>query len=185
LLGGLVRADIIVSTAGLGRFLIERGMVDQALRERRRRPMLFLDGGLPADVEPDVHDLDGAFVYTLDDLEQVAHRGRQERAAVAAEAWEIVDREVERWRAGRNIEAVVPTLVALRKRFDLVREEILVSQPEIDAHEATRLLVNRLLHAPTRVLRDLAEQGAGKDTGEMLVRRLFALDKDDGMEGER
>jgi glutamyl-tRNA reductase len=65
-----------------------------------------------------------------------------------------------------------------------VREEILVSQPEIDAHEATRLLINRLLHAPTRVLRDLAEQGAGKDIGEMLVRRLFALDKDDGMEGE-
>jgi len=185
LLGGLVRADIIVSTLGLGRFLIERGMVDKALRERRRRPMLFLDGGLPADVEPDVHDLDGAFVYTLDDLEQVAQRGRQERAAVATEAWEIVDCEVERWRAGRNIEAVVPTLVALRKRFDLVREEILVSQPEIDAHEATRLLVNRLLHAPTRVLRDLAEQGAGKDIGEMLVRRLFALDKDDGMEGER
>ena len=185
LAGGLARADITVSAAGLGRFLIEKRMVDQALRERRRRPMLFLDGGLPADVEPDVHDLDGAFVYTLDDLEQVAQRGRQERAAVAAEAWEIVDYEVERWRAGRNIEVVVPTLVALRARFDLTREEILASQPEIDAHEATRLLVNRLLHAPTRALRNLAEQGAEKDSGEMLVRRLFALDKGDGTEGER
>jgi glutamyl-tRNA reductase len=182
---GLARADITVSTAGLGRFLIEKGMVAKALRERRHRPMLFLDGGLPADVEPDVHDLDGAFVYTLDDLEQVALRGRQEREAVAAEAWEIVDRDVERWRVSQNIEAVVPTLVALRARFELTREKILTSQPEIDAHEATRLLVNRLLHAPTRVLRDLAEQGAEKDTGEMLVRRLFALDKDDGMEDER
>jgi glutamyl-tRNA reductase len=185
LAGGLARADITVSAAGLGRFLVEKGMVDQALRERRRRPMLFLDGGLPADVEPDVHDLDGAFVYTLDDLEQVAQRGRQERVAVATEAWEIVDREVERWRAGRNIKAVVPTLVALRSKFDLAREEILASRPEIDAHEATRLLVNRLLHAPTRALRDLAEQGAEKDNGEMLVRRLFALDKDDGTEGEQ
>jgi len=185
LAGGLARADITVSAAGLGRFLVEKRMVDQALRERRRRPMLFLDGGLPADVEPDVHDLDGAFAYTVDDLEQVAQRGRQEREAVAAEAWEIVDREVERWRAGRNIEAVVPTLVALRARFDLAREEILASRPEIDAHEATRLLVNRLLHAPTRALRDLAEQDAEKDIGEMLVRRLFALDKDDETEGER
>ena len=79
----------------------------------------------------------------------------------------------------------VPTLVALRSKFDLAREEILASRPEIDAHEATRLLVNRLLHAPTRALRDLAEQGAKKDTGEMLVRRLFALDKDDSTEGEQ
>jgi glutamyl-tRNA reductase len=185
LAGGLARADITVSAAGLGRFLVGKGMVDQALRERRRRPMLFLDGGLPADVEPDVHDSDGAFVYTLDDLEQVAQRGRQEREAVAKEAWEIVDREVERWRAGHNVKAVVPTLVALRSKFDLAREEILASRPEIDAHEATRLLVNRLLHAPTRALRNLAEQGAEKDTGEMLVRRLFALDKDDGTEGEQ
>ena len=73
-------------------------MVSNALRKRRRRPMLFLDGGVPANVDPDVHDIDDAFVYSLDDLEQVALQGRQEREAVAAEAWKIVE-VAEKWLA--------------------------------------------------------------------------------------
>ena len=54
-------------------------------------------------------DIDDAFVYSLDDLEQVALQGRQEREAVAAEAWQIVDSEVEKWLAGRAVREVVPT----------------------------------------------------------------------------
>ena len=75
---GLVRSDIAVTAVSLGRYLVEPAMVSNALRKRRRRPMLFLDGGVPANVDPDVHDIDDAFVYSLDDLEQVALQGRQD-----------------------------------------------------------------------------------------------------------
>ena len=176
---GLVRADIAVTAAGLGRYLVERAMVSEALRERRRRPMLFLDGGVPADVDPDVHDIDDAFVYKLDDLEQVALRGRQEREVVATEAWRIVDAEVERWRADRAVREVVPTLVSLRERFDAARLQILTDRPGINADEATRLLVNRLLHAPTLALREMTGDRDSKVAAERLVARLFRLDLDD------
>lgn len=185
LANGLARADIVVTAAGLGRYLVDTKIVDNALRERRRQPMLFVDGGLPADVEPGIHELDGAFVYTLDDLEQVAQKGRMEREAVSTEAWQIIDQEVDRWRAGRKVNEVVPTLVALRSRFESVREEILAAQPNVDAKEATRLLVNRLLHDPTVALREWAERSEEKETGEMLVRQLFALNRDDGTENDK
>jgi len=181
---GLVRADVVVSAAGVGRYLIETPMVMEALRERRRRPVLLLDGGVPADVDPAVHDLDGAFVYTLNDLELVAQRGRREREAIAGEAWRIVDVEVERWRAGLEVRKVVPTLVALRERFEDVRNALLAEHPGIGTEEATRLLVNRLLHIPTMALRELTGDEGGKETAERLVARLFRLDQDYSGEDE-
>ena len=176
---GLVRADIAVTALGLGRYLVEPAMVSDALRERRRRPMLFLDGGVPADVDPDVHDIDDAFVYSLDDLERVALQGRQEREAVATEAWQIVDSEVEKWHAGRAVREFVPTLVSLRERFDAARFEILTDRPGIDANEATRLLVNRLLHTPTLALREMTGDRESKVAAQRLVNRLFRLDLED------
>jgi glutamyl-tRNA reductase len=173
---GLAKADIAVSAAGTGRFLVTAEMAARALRARRHRAMLFLDGGVPADIEPGVHDLDGAFVYSLDDLERVARQGLLEREAVAAEALEIVDAEVERWRNAQSVRDVVPTLVALRERFEAVRAGILTEHGSADAEEATRLLVNRLLDVPTRSLRKMA---AESDVSEELLRRLFGLDADD------
>jgi len=56
-------------------------------------------------------------------------------------------------------------------------------QPGLDAEAATRLLVNRLLHAPAGVLRGLATSDAGKAEVGVLARRLFRLDSDKGDEG--
>ncbi|MEC8202536.1 MAG: glutamyl-tRNA reductase, partial [Pseudomonadota bacterium] len=181
---GLVRADITVTAAGLGKYLVDKEAVDRALRSRRYRPMLFLDGGLPNDIEPEVHDLGDAFVYTLDDLEQVAQRGRMQREAVAREAWAIVDAEVACWTAGLAAREAAPAVVALRAHFENLRQDVLTEQPHVSADEATRLLINRLLHAPTVVLRELATQGDTKQTTDALVRRLFALDENDTTEKE-
>lgn len=181
---GLVRADVTVTAAGLGRYLVERPTVAKALRERRRRPMLFLDGGVPADIEPAVHGVEGAFVYTLSDLEKVAHRGLQEREAIAAEAWRIVDAEVECWRTGREMRMAVSTLVALRERFENIRKAVLNEHPGIDAEEATRLLVKRLLHAPTLALRELMGDDREEEIMERLVVQLFNLNRDNDGEDE-
>jgi len=180
----LTDADIVVTAAGTGPFLITVETMEQALRRRKRRPMLILDGGVPADVEPAVHELDGAFVYTLDDLEQVAREGRENREAAAAEAWKIVAAEAERWRRSRAERDAVPTLLSLRNRFEAIRDEILAADPNADADEATRRLVKRLLHRPSEALRELAaETGseAEKQAAARLVSRLFGLpDTGDG-----
>lgn len=174
----LADADIVVTAAGTGRFLITVEGMEQALRRRKRRPVLILDGGVPADVEPAVHDLDGAFVYTLDDLEQVAREGRANREAAAAEAWKIVEAEADGWRRSRAERDAVPTLVSLRNRFEAMRDEILAADPNADAAEATRRLVNRLLHRPSEALRELAAESgdeAEKQAAARMVARLFGL----------
>ena len=176
---GLTDADITISTASLGHYVIQKNMVNSALRSRRRRAMLFIDGGLPSDVEPQVHDLDGVFLYTLDDLEKVARQGRIQRESVADEAWEIIDDSVSNWIKNTDIESVLPTLLALRAQFEGIRKEVLKAHPEVDASEATRLLINRLLHTPTSALKELAIRRNGNLAGENLLRRLFELDNKD------
>jgi glutamyl-tRNA reductase len=184
----LVDADIVVTAAGTGRFLITCDAMTEALRRRRQRPVLIVDGGIPADVEPAVEELDDAYVYTLDDLERVAREGLATREVAAADAWKIVEAEVENWRRSRAERDAVPTLVALRKSFETMRQEILAADPQVDAAEATRRLVNRLLHSPSEALRALAAETGDeveKQAAARMIARLFGLaDNDGGNEGE-
>jgi glutamyl-tRNA reductase len=185
----LVDADIVVTATGTGRTMITVETMEQVLRRRKRRPVLILDSGIPADVDPAVHELDGAFVYTLDDLERVAREGRANREVAAAEAWKIVEAEAEGWRRSVAEREAVPTLISLRGSFEAMREEILAADPSADAAEATRRLVNRLLHRPSEALRKLAaETGdeAEKQAVARILARLFGLpDANGGNEDDK
>lgn len=183
---GLKEAEIIVAAAGTGQTLISAEAMERALVQRRRRPVLVIDAGIPSDVDPSVGDLEGAFLFTLEDLERVAMEGRSTRGVAAQEAWKIIDEEVVSW--GRNLAGrdAAPAIIALRSQFEAVREELLASDPGATAEEATRMLVNRLLHQPSSAMRQLAESddaSGGIDflSAEQLLRRLFGLGgRDDG-----
>ncbi|MCP4329157.1 MAG: glutamyl-tRNA reductase [Alphaproteobacteria bacterium] len=170
----LPSADIIITSLGAGSSLLTSEMMESALRKRRRRPMFLIDAAVPADVEPAVNRLDDLFLYDLDDLENVALAGRAYREAASRQAWAIVDDEVRAFIGRQQARQIAPALVALRQHFDEVRAEVL-SAGEDDAEEATRRLINRLLHDPSEVLRQLAADPGGSAEADRLVRRLFRL----------
>jgi glutamyl-tRNA reductase len=176
----LAGSDIVVTAVGLGRYILGAEAMAAALR-RRRQPVFMIDAALPADVEPSVGEMDIAFVYDLGDLERVALRGRVSREAAATAAWAMVDQAVAgfcRERAGR---AATPAVTALRRHFEAVRRRVLAENGGCDAEEATRRLVNRLLHQPCEALRRLAAEAGGagqaeRAAAERLLRTLFAFD---------
>jgi glutamyl-tRNA reductase len=158
-------------------------MMAQALRQRRRRPVFVIDAAIPPTVEPAVNDLDGGFLYTLDDLERAAVAGRNARGAAAAEAWVVLENELAAFERRQAERAAVPAVTALRSHFEAVRAALLRDEPGLDAEAATRLLVNRLLHAPSEVLRGLAASAGDASGAEAVARRLFRLDREEGDEG--
>jgi glutamyl-tRNA reductase len=180
----LAQADVVVAEAGAGRYLIPAPVMSAALQERRRRPVLLVDVGAPPDIDPAVQELDGAFLYALDDLEIVAMQGRASRDAAAQTAWKIVDTAVSNWGCQIEGRAAVPAIVALRSQFEAAREAVLSDHPDAGAEEATRLLINRLLHAPSRVMREVASDTALEisDPKSMMywVRRVFGVDPSNG-----
>jgi glutamyl-tRNA reductase len=173
----LARADVVLAALGAGRPVVDELLARAALRARRQRPILFIDAGVPRDVDPAVAKVEDAYLYDLDDLERLALEGRAGRVAAADQAWAIVETEVTAFRAGQAARQAVPALVALRQRFEAVRAEVLAAGG-LDAAEATRLLINRLLHDPSEALRRLAAESDDPAAAEALLRRLFAMNDD-------
>ena len=179
----LAEGDILIAATTGGSRMLSTGTMAAVLRQRRRRLVFVIDAAIPPTVEPAVNDLDGAFLYTLDDLERAATVGRAAREAAAAEAWAVLDDELVAYNRRQAERAAVPAVTALRTHFEAVRAALLRDQPGLDAEAATRLLVNRLLHAPSEVLRGLASSAGDAAGAEALTRRLFRLDRDEGDEG--
>ncbi|MFB3149208.1 MAG: glutamyl-tRNA reductase [Alphaproteobacteria bacterium] len=209
LAAALADADIVLGAIGRGSYLVSAEMVEGALKRRRYRPVFLIDAAMPGDIDPAVERLDGVFLYDLNDLERIALEGRERRQVAAAKARAIVREEVAAFGRGKAAEAAVPALSALRRRFEEVRAEVLADHPRAGAEEVTRRLVNRLLHAPSEALRNIAanagalQDGLAPDGGERpetastqgrqdqapavewLLKRLFDLDipPSDGQDG--
>jgi glutamyl-tRNA reductase len=176
----LAGTDIVVTAVGLGRYILGTESAAAVLR-RRRQPIFIIDAALPADVEPAVGEMEIAFVYDLGDLERVALRGRVSREAAAKAAWAMLDQAVAGFCRERAQRAATPAVAALRRHFERMRRQVLAEGSGFDADEATRRLVNRLLHQPCEALRGLAAESDGTErteqaAAERLLRRLFALD---------
>jgi glutamyl-tRNA reductase len=174
----LADADILVTALGARRSIVTAEMVKGALKRRRMRPVLLVDASIPGDVDTAVERLDGAFLYDLNDLEDVAMRGRASRENEARAALDIIDDEVAGFLRGRAARTAVPTLTALRRHFETAREAA-IADAGGDAEKATRLLINRLLHGPSEALRKIAALGsegaAELGTAERALNRLFRL----------
>ncbi len=177
----LAEADIVITSLGTGEVVISAEVMEAALVARRRRPVFLIDVAVPSDVAPVVNDLEGAFLYDLGDLEGIAHRNRAERDAAATEARDLIDAEVSNYILSRAGREAAPTIAAIRRHFDEVRDEVLAEAPGADAEDATRRLVNRLLHRPSRGLDELARSGVSGEA-ERLLRRLFGFAGDDERE---
>jgi glutamyl-tRNA reductase len=173
----LADADIVLSAVGGRLTVLGADDVHWALRKRRQKPIFLVDTGIPGDIDPAVNRVDGAYLYDLTDLERIAMEGRATREAAAGQAWAIIDAELDAFTRHQAARLAAPAIVALRRRFEEARGQVLIEAGG-DPDEATRLLVNRLLHDPSEALKEMA---AGGDTGEWpaaerLVRRLFRLE---------
>jgi glutamyl-tRNA reductase len=180
LAAALAEADILVATLGARQPVVSHAMMRKALKARRNRPVLIVDVAVPGDIDPAVDQLEAAFLYTFDDLERVAEDGRQSRETAAAEAARLVEDAVAGYIRDRDERSAVPALTLLREQFEAARRTALTEAGD-DADKATRLLVGRLLHGPTRALRRLAAETDDADRArlEVLLRRLFDPDGGD------
>jgi glutamyl-tRNA reductase len=146
--------------------------------------MFFIDIAVPRDVDPAMNQVDGIFVYDIDDLQQAVASGMADRASEAKRAEAIVDIEVEGFEARLRALDVVPTILALQENLEGIRrEEIqrartrlgqLTPEQEQALDSLTRGIVNKIIHPPIRVLK--ASAGRNDVTAMVdLVHRVFNL----------
>jgi len=180
----LERTDVVICSTGAERPVVMRDMVARALKARRYRPLFLVDLSLPRNVDPACNDLEGVYLYDLDDLERVAAENREQRQAQIGRADAIIEDELKAVLARAHERKAVPVLARLRAHAEAVaRAEAektlngLLRDLDEKQQKCVRAMagaiVNKLLHAPTARLR--AEAGQGP-LGEAAA-ALFALDE--------
>ncbi|HUG52090.1 MAG TPA: glutamyl-tRNA reductase [Vicinamibacteria bacterium] len=180
----LARADIVITSTGAPGLVVHRPDVEAARAARGGRPLFLIDIALPRDVDPAVRSLSGVFLYDLDDLRAVAEANLRERQRDAAAAEGVVAEEVAAFLGWHQSRGAVPLLVALREKAEEIRRAevgkarqrmgTLTCEQERALEAATTAIVNKLLHAPTVRLKEMARDGPS-DQQVSLARRVLGL----------
>jgi glutamyl-tRNA reductase len=184
----LSSADIVITATGAADPVLTRGNVQEVMRPRRQRPLFIIDIAVPRDVEASVGDLDQVFLYNIDDLQGIVKENLTRRSSELERAEAIVDDEVGKFTAWLQSREIIPTVVALRDRFEAIRQAELARlepklaglPPEARARleEITHLLVEKLLLTPTEQLKSVRDDSLISSYSDAL-NRLFGLGADD------
>jgi glutamyl-tRNA reductase len=181
----LGRADVIVSTTGADRPIVDAARFRRARQHSHERPVFILDLGAPRDFEPAVASVDeGVFLYDIDDLERTCQRNRTARTAEIVRARAIIEEETARFMHDIYHKATGPIVQRLRERWhevsrgemDLLFRKLSHLNPEDRAavQRTVERIVNKLLHPPLETLRDEAREGPPHGLLD-AIRRLFHL----------
>jgi glutamyl-tRNA reductase len=183
----LADADVVVSCTGAVSPVVSLADVHHALAAAHRdesETLVICDLGMPRDVDPAVAGLPGVWVV---DVDRIQHEPAAHAAASDVDAARhIVAAEVASYLAGQRMAEVTPTVTALRQRAaDVVEAELLrldnrlpglqIAERE-EVARTVRRVVDKLLHAPTVRIKQLASAPGGDSYAEAL-RELFELDQ--------
>jgi glutamyl-tRNA reductase len=176
----LVEADVVVSSTSAPDWILERAQVERVMRARRGRPLFLIDLAVPRDLDPSIHELDGCYLYDIDDLEAVVAETLAGRRREAERAEAIVATEAERFREWQASLRVVPAITSLRARAEEIRaaelERAKLTGAERRAAESvTAAVLNKLLHLPTIRMKQAAAAADGVIYAD-AVRHLFGLE---------
>jgi glutamyl-tRNA reductase len=184
----LVEADILITATGASAPIISHALIAQTMKARRQKPLFIIDIAVPRDVEATAGDLEQVFLYNIDDLQAVVQENMSRRGTEASEAEKIIAQEVRKFAGWLNSRGAVPTIVALRHRFESIRQselrrlepKLASLPPEARARvdEITRLIMEKLLINPTEQLKSASDADTVATYSDALT-RLFGLAPDE------
>jgi glutamyl-tRNA reductase len=152
--------------------------------------MFFIDIGDRRNFDPRINDIDNAYIYSIDDLKAVAEENLQERTNEAEKGEGIVDEEVENFTRWLHSLEQVPTITALKQRFEEIRRKEMekslsgglrdLSEEQKKAlDDMTAAIINKMLHGPISHLKRNATAADEEETLYVAaLKRLFDLEKE-------
>jgi glutamyl-tRNA reductase len=184
----LSASDIVITATGASAPILTKAHIESVMRPRRNRPLFIIDIAMPRDVEAAAGEIEQVFLYNIDDLQATVRENLARRASEVNRAEAIVGEEVDKFGAWFRSRGAIPTVVALRQRFESIRRaelerldfKLSTLPPEARARvdEITHLIVEKLLLTPTEQLKALGDADAVASYSEALT-RLFGLSEQD------
>lgn len=138
-------------------------MIEQALKKRKYRPIMLVDLAIPRDIESEVSKLNDVFLYTLDDLVNIAQQGISNRQGAIEKANLIIEKQATDFFQKSKQTKNIPTIKILRNQFTkIAAEEAKKAKSKIESGSPSEEIINKLisnltkkfLHGPTKAIRE-------------------------------
>lgn len=181
----LMRCDIVIASTAAPHYIVEAHHVTRALEMRRNRSLFLIDLAVPRNIDPAIAQVEGAYLYDVDDLQQVADANLDLRQQKAGEAELIVTHEMELFRKRLVAQDAVPTILELQQRLESIRngelEKCLRRMGPITAEQRNAVdlfstqLVNKILHYPILQLKEAADEPQERESLRRTIRKIFGL----------
>lgn len=176
--------DIVIASSGAPHYIINSEQMRSVIGRRRNRPMFLIDIAVPRNIEPEVNQLQGVFLYDIDDLGRVVKTNVEGRRNIAQQAEEIITEEVERMMLRLKTREVTPTIISLQEQLEQLRmaeiERVrgklgaLTPQQQEAVEALTRGIINKIAHVPITEMRRRANDPEGIQMMHM-IRKIFKL----------
>ncbi|MFO7570845.1 MAG: glutamyl-tRNA reductase [Smithellaceae bacterium] len=183
--GGLIDADIVISSTGAPSYIVTEEMIRRCLRKRKNRLLFLIDIAVPRDIDPAADVIENVYLYNIDHLQDIVDENIKNRRREALRAEAIVAEEVTRYADWLKELECVPTIVSLRGKaqgivqIEMTRAQSWMATLENGNREKVEALVNgivnKILHAPVAVMKEESAEFASQDI-VAAARQLFRLD---------
>lgn len=176
----LSHADIVISSTASSLPLIGRGTVATALKARKHKPMLLIDLAVPRDIENEVGELDDAYLYTVDDLQNIVEQNVANREVAAQQAENMITTMVNSYAKWQLHYQNVDLIKSYREKAEQTRDEALQKAlkqiedgitPDEAMKELAFKLTQAMLHGPTKALQQ-ASKLSNDDNLNFLAKAL-------------
>ena len=169
----IANSDVALICNNDTNYTITKKMVSSALRLRKYKPLFIIDLGVPGAVEPSVESLDAAFVYNLENLEQLAVEGIEKRVVEKQKAEGIILEELETFYLRPPNRGIGVLAREIREALENELQSMLEQKPNLSVRDACYLVLKKFLHQPLKVTRELSENDQLNSETEKLIRNLL------------
>ena len=176
--------DMVIASTGSTLPVLGKGTVEQAIRERKRRPMFMVDIAVPRDIEAGVGELPDVYLYTIDDLTQIVEVNKTRRLQAASGAENLVDLGAEAYQRERRVQQGQGLLQSFRQQAEKLRDDELDramrslangADPRAALLKLANALTNKLIHPTTAAIRNASADGRTERLD--FIQEAYGLDK--------
>jgi len=179
------KVDIVISSTGAPHFIVEYEKLKGIAKNRKFKPLFMIDIAVPRDIDPKINEIDGIYLYDIDDLKDIVEKNILARKSEAEKAEVIVAQEAQKFLKWIESLDITPIIVEFREKFERIAQEetekYLKKLGEIDDRHKEiithmcNVIVHRILHEPSVNLKNFQELGIPKENLIEVMKKIFNL----------
>ncbi|PLR85003.1 glutamyl-tRNA reductase [Bacillus canaveralius] len=182
----LIDADILISSTGANGFVVTKEQMLQVEKMRKGKPLFMVDIAVPRDLDPALAELEGVFLYDIDDLEGIVESNLKERQKAAEKIMMMIEAEIVEFKQWLKMLGVVPVISALREKALTIQADTMqslerklpnLSERDIKVlNKHTKSIINQLLKDPILQAKELASQPDADQALDLFV-KIFNIEQ--------